>query len=148
MNTLPERMRYARSLKSWTQADLAKAAGVSNGTIGNIEAGNRQSKGSIPQIAEALGVNFNWLSKGVGEVAGGALSLTAHRNTQQTKEPAQMTFKDFMFCLNLIDQDLQKIARQAVIDCLSGKASIDETSAILSKLPKGKSADIGNNKAA
>lgn len=68
MKTIAERMKYARSLKKWTQPQLAIASGVSTGTIGNIESGTRQSKGSLPQIAEAIGVNLKWLAYGEGEI--------------------------------------------------------------------------------
>ena len=66
MKTIAERLKFARELKGWTQAQLAIAAGVSTGTIGNIESGARQSKGSLPQIAEALWVNHKWLATGQG----------------------------------------------------------------------------------
>jgi transcriptional regulator with XRE-family HTH domain len=68
MKTIAERMKHARGLKSWTQPQLAVAAGVSTGTIGNIESGARQAKGSLPQIAEALGVNLKWLAYGEGDM--------------------------------------------------------------------------------
>lgn len=68
MKTLPERLKHARELREWTQSHLATVADVSTGTIGNIEAGLRQSKGSLPQIAEALRVSYKWLSKGEGEM--------------------------------------------------------------------------------
>lgn len=66
MKTIAERLRFARDSKGWVQAQLAVAAGVSTGTIGNIESGARQSKGSIPQIADALGIRHKWLANGEG----------------------------------------------------------------------------------
>lgn len=68
MKTIAERLRTAREWKGWKQAQLAVAADVSTGTIGNIEAGIRQSKGSIPQIADALGVDYKWLANGEGSM--------------------------------------------------------------------------------
>lgn len=59
-------MKYAREQRGWTQSQLAVAAGLSQGTIGNIESGARQARGSLPQIAEALGVEHKWLSQGLG----------------------------------------------------------------------------------
>ena len=61
MNTIAERLKFARSKKGWTQGQLASAAGVSQGTIGNIESGARQSKASLIQICDALGANYKWL---------------------------------------------------------------------------------------
>ncbi|MBS4038717.1 MAG: helix-turn-helix transcriptional regulator [Hydrogenophaga sp.] len=66
MKTLAQRVKYAREQRSWTQSHLAAAAGLSQGTIGNIESGARQARGSLPQIAEALGVEHKWLSQGIG----------------------------------------------------------------------------------
>lgn len=68
MKKISERLKYARDLRGLTQAQLAAASGVSTGTIGNIESGLRQAKGSIPQIAEALRINYKWLSEGEGEI--------------------------------------------------------------------------------
>lgn len=70
MKTMAERLIYARESKGevWTQRHLAIAAGVSTGTIGMLEAGKRGNTGSIPgtipQIAKALGVRYEWLAHG------------------------------------------------------------------------------------
>lgn len=66
MPTIAERLKRARAEKGWTQGRLAAASGVSQGTIGNIESGARQSRASLNPIAEALGVNYKWLADGVG----------------------------------------------------------------------------------
>lgn len=68
MKSIADRLKYVRDLKTWTQAQLAVASGVSTGTIGNIESGARQSKGSLPQIAEALGIRHKWLAYGEGQM--------------------------------------------------------------------------------
>lgn len=70
MNTLADRLKSAREAKGpiWTQAHLAVAAGVSTGTIGMMESGKRGNTGTIPgtvpQIAKALGVSYEWLAYG------------------------------------------------------------------------------------
>lgn len=68
VKTVAERLRHARLQRGWTQNHLAAAAGVSQGTIGNIESGARQSRGSLPQIAEALGISHKWLADGLGSM--------------------------------------------------------------------------------
>lgn len=73
MKTLAERLLFARESKGklWTQAHLATAAGVSTGTIGNLESGARGAKSataSLYPIAKALGVNYDWLATGEGEM--------------------------------------------------------------------------------
>lgn len=98
MKTIAERLKFARDKKGWVQAQLAVAAGVSTGTIGNIESGARQSKGSLPQIAEALGINHKWLADGVGSMenntitapmgfvtaSGGPSQITTPRGEEQS----------------------------------------------------------------
>lgn len=74
MNTLADRLIFARERKGkiWTQKHLAIVAGVSTGTIGMLESGKRGNTGSIPgtipQIAKALGVRFDWLAYGEGQI--------------------------------------------------------------------------------
>lgn len=66
MTKVSQRLKEARAKKGWNQAQLAVAADVSPGTIGNIESGARQAKGSLPQIAKAMGISHDWLANGVG----------------------------------------------------------------------------------
>lgn len=73
MNTLRDRLTWARAQKSardgaeFTQEDLAAKAGVSQGNIAHLESGRTQTSRKITEIAEALGVDVVWLSKGKGE---------------------------------------------------------------------------------
>jgi phage repressor protein C with HTH and peptisase S24 domain len=64
VDSIASRLARARERAGLTQQQLANLAGVSQSTIGNIEAGLRQSRGSLPQIAEALGVRLKWLRDG------------------------------------------------------------------------------------
>jgi SOS-response transcriptional repressor LexA len=64
MSTIAARLKATRLEKAWSQDVLAKKSGVSQGTIGNIESGARRSYGSLPRIAQALGVRNNWLRDG------------------------------------------------------------------------------------
>jgi phage repressor protein C with HTH and peptisase S24 domain len=66
VKTIAERLKHARSRKNWSQGQLAAAAGLSQGTIGNIESGARQAHASLIAIAEALGVSYKWLAHGEG----------------------------------------------------------------------------------
>jgi transcriptional regulator with XRE-family HTH domain len=85
MGQIGERIKYARERngKLWTQTYTAKMAGVSAGTIGMLESGKRGISGSIPgtipAIAKALGVNYDWLAYGTGEMAVGA-TLVSNQN--------------------------------------------------------------------
>jgi SOS-response transcriptional repressor LexA len=64
METLAKRLRWARKQKRISQEELGKLAGVSQSTIGNLEAGTRASARKIASIAAALGVNALWLAEG------------------------------------------------------------------------------------
>ena len=66
MKTIAERLRYAREQRGWTQNQLAAASGLSQSTIGNIESGAREGRGSLPKIAKVLLVNHDWLADGEG----------------------------------------------------------------------------------
>ena len=66
MDTLPSRLAHARGLRNLSQAKLAKLAGVSQSTVGNIEAGIRDGGSSLAAIADALRVRYWWLRDGAG----------------------------------------------------------------------------------
>lgn len=67
VKTLADRVRDAREQKGWTQQQLADRAGVSQATIGNIEAGTRSHPRSLLKIAAALGRRPEWLQTGRGQ---------------------------------------------------------------------------------
>ena len=90
MTTLGERLKTARLAKGekWTHRHLGAVAGVSPATISMMERGIRGASergsvpGSIPPIADALGVNYQWLAHGNGPMTGladttGALTKVA-----------------------------------------------------------------------
>ncbi len=66
VKSLAERLKWARDQKEWTQEELAKAASVSQGTIGNAESGTRKAPRELLAIARALGVSPDWLKTGKG----------------------------------------------------------------------------------
>ena len=66
MNTIAERLKSAREEAGLTQPELASRAGVSAGTIGNIESGARKNPRELLAIAKAVGVHPQWLRDGVG----------------------------------------------------------------------------------
>lgn len=64
MKTIADRLKEARLAKNLTQEDLARAAGVTQSTIGNIEAGTRKNPRELLAIASALDVDPTWLKTG------------------------------------------------------------------------------------
>lgn len=68
--TLAERIKQAREKSGLTQSELAKKAGVSQGTIANLESGFRKQPRNLLALARALNVDVDWLD-------GGRVSYTA-----------------------------------------------------------------------
>lgn len=70
-----ERLFAARSHAKLSQPQLAKAVGMAQSTIGELEyIGTGSSK--TAQIAQACGVNPQWLAEGVGPMLEGPSSLS------------------------------------------------------------------------
>lgn len=66
VDTPAARLKQARDALGLTQAEVAAAAGVSQGTIGNIESGTRQPGASARRIARAIRAELDWFLDGVG----------------------------------------------------------------------------------
>ncbi|CAN7408031.1 helix-turn-helix domain-containing protein [Acidovorax sp. LjRoot74] len=64
--TIAERLKSAREAAGLRQDELAKKAGVTQGTIANIEGGIRKNPRELLAIARAVGVNAEWLKSGKG----------------------------------------------------------------------------------
>jgi transcriptional regulator with XRE-family HTH domain len=122
MNKISDRLKEARSQKKWNQAQLALAAGVSPGTIGNIESGTRQAKGSLPQIAKALGVSHDWLANGEGGMLGNPAQDRASDESQGPSSQAALLAMLF----DKLPEDLVLRAQvfnwasQSIIDTIQG----------------------------
>jgi transcriptional regulator with XRE-family HTH domain len=126
MKTISERLKTARQQRGWTQAHLATCAGVSTGTVANIETGIRQAKGSLPQIAEALGVRHKWLSVGEGNMfAESSPTKTRSPTTTESVLPAYSQESLFLAaCLDGIPDP--NIKRQAIQDCVKLAIEADQ----------------------
>lgn len=64
VKTIADRLKAAREAAHLKQDELALKAGVSQGTIGNIESGIRKRPRELIAIAEAVGVHPKWLETG------------------------------------------------------------------------------------
>lgn len=122
MKTLAERLKFARGLKSWSQAQLASASGLSQSTIGNIEAGTRQSRGSLPELAKALGISYEWLANGIGEIS-------VADSPKETASTYSVEALALAWLLDQIPDRLQKtiaanMASSAILEVLQSEAPI------------------------
>lgn len=67
VNSIGDRVKWARNERKMTQAQLARTAGVSTSTIGNLESGLREKPRELNAIAQALRASARWLEAGEGE---------------------------------------------------------------------------------
>lgn len=69
MDSLGERLTYARKNKGYTQDALAETIGVSRGVIFNLEKNKTEPQMIvINAISQSLKINKNWLLTGEGEM--------------------------------------------------------------------------------
>lgn len=66
LTTIGARIAWARQQRGMSQFELARAVGVSQGTIGNAESGARGRPRALLAIARALGASIDWLEEGRG----------------------------------------------------------------------------------
>lgn len=86
MNTIGDRIKQRREALGLSQAQLAKLAKCSQGTIGNLEKGHRENPRNLLDIAKALGVLPDWLASGKGEMYASS--------TARTTQPVEPTTTD------------------------------------------------------
>lgn len=78
MNTLSDRLKWARSQAKLSQSKIAEAVGISQPTYQALESGRVQKTSYMMQIASVLNVDPNWLATGQG-------SMTADTQPQADK---------------------------------------------------------------
>lgn len=67
LSTVGKRISYAREVRGIaSQKALADLVGVSQSTIGNLEADTRKRPRNLLKLAAAPGVNPEWLETGIG----------------------------------------------------------------------------------
>lgn len=65
METLKDRLKFARKNAGLSQVELAERVGIKQASISEIERGLTRSSGHLVKIAQACGVDPVWLSEGV-----------------------------------------------------------------------------------
>lgn len=66
VNTLKERLAWARKKKGLTQKRLAELANIDQANISVIETGKGSGTSHLPKLAAILGVDALWLQTGEG----------------------------------------------------------------------------------
>jgi transcriptional regulator with XRE-family HTH domain len=61
-----DRLRHARTLRGYTQAELARLAGLSQSAVASYESGERKSSRGLFKLAAALRIEAQWLDTGKG----------------------------------------------------------------------------------
>ncbi|EPG6260129.1 XRE family transcriptional regulator [Klebsiella aerogenes] len=92
--TLAERLKEARSKRGLTQKALGELVGVSQAAIQKIETGKANQTTKLVEIANALGVQPEWLSSGEGVMNTGGASAAK----VQSRNSASDTFR-----VNILD---------------------------------------------
>jgi HTH-type transcriptional regulator, cell division transcriptional repressor len=66
MDTIGDRVKYARMMRELTQEQLAQAIGVKQQAIQQIESNETKRSRYLPDIADALNVRYLWLLRKSG----------------------------------------------------------------------------------
>lgn len=129
LRTLAERVKWARGQRKLSQAELGKRAGVSQGTIGNIESGERKKPRELVAIAGALQVNPQWLDKGRGEWEAQPQSPTAQEPGAVFQAPTADEMVMLTNYRKLLDKDRRQFAEKIGELAEERQAEFDEFSA-------------------
>lgn len=69
MNTLGERLKYARKKRGYTQESLSDAIGISRGVIFNLEKDKTEPQGIVVNaVCHTLKIDKDWLLSGTGDM--------------------------------------------------------------------------------
>lgn len=122
LDTLQGRMRFARQLRGWTQKELARRAGMSQSTVGNVESGIRENPRSLVKLSVAAGCRFEWLSEREGPiyppgaVAAGALEAGGEILTKEMSRTVTFSLSSVVSTANTggLDGESVRLARVEV----------------------------------
>ena len=113
MNSLGERLNYARKKNGYTQDSLAESIGVSRGVIFNLEKNK-----TVPQtivlnaICNTLKINKDWLLHGTGEMVSENVSSESAKILAQLCEAAsELTEDEQLYLLDSIKSLRQRLNR-------------------------------------
>lgn len=85
-STVRRQVRAEREKRGWSQSDLATAAGVSRGTVANLERGVHLTEGKEAKIEAAFGKAVGWLD----DIRAGRLSEAVEFSPPSEQPPARV----------------------------------------------------------
>lgn len=113
MESLGERLNYARKKKGYTQDSLAETIGVSRGVIYNLEK-NKTSPQTIVlnAICSTLKINKDWLQNGTGEMVSESLPSQSAKILAELCEAAgELTEDEQLYLLDSIKSLRQRLSK-------------------------------------
>lgn len=134
VKTIGERIKWARVNRELTQRELAKKAGVSTSTIGNLEAGIRDKPRELVAIAMALKASIQWVNSGKGD--------WDDSEKQEVQDPAAdpLTAKGVLTALAdtiaSVPEILQSTARDALVKWAMNESSFEQMVAAIDTLSR------------
>lgn len=102
------RLVQARSMKGWSQVDVANASGVAAAQISRYEQGSNTPRPQVvAKLATALGVSFSWLLSGVGDPVDPWLNGRATLRVELPKELIRRIEQSASQNRRLVDEEVQ-----------------------------------------
>lgn len=114
MNSLGERLRYARKQKGYTQDSLAETIGVSRGVIFNLEKNKTEPQIIvINAICQTLKINKDWLINGIGEMEDNNDASQSAKILAELYETAKELSEDEqLYLLDIVKAMKQRLSRE------------------------------------
>lgn len=110
METIGERLRYARKLRNQTQEGSALLTGIKQSTISKIERGMQQNSTEIAVLSAELKVEALWLSKGEG-LTPGSKDLNDRSESQDGSELHENAIKNDIIVYEYADPRCQQSSK-------------------------------------
>lgn len=134
MTTLAHRIKREMERLGITQEELAEKANVSQSLIHKLTSGKAQESRKISQLAEALGVNTDWLATGKGDKSISPYADPIHEKIMQimtaTKYAIDESGKEFT------EDQLHRIYKVCIELGLEGNVSNEFVSRYIEEISK------------
>lgn len=146
MNTLQDRLIYARKLADKTQGEIAEAVGMSQSNYSQLEKGKVMSSTALPQLANALGVDVNWLITGNaniqnhgiytgGDNYGTQTNYSLSQTVAAEQHQEQLSSGDQLHLKDLIMLDIDCGVQYAINPASLNKAILDNAERVATFIP-------------